>query len=75
MNRLRPTAVDDDRFREIAGVRRRFDGPPPEIIGIWLGTKSLLAAGIGKPTDLLGGVTWEEFLKELQDPQKITQEN
>lgn len=74
MNTLSSPKGDHDQFREIAGVRRRFDGPP-EMTGIRLGAKSLLAAGIGKPTDLLGGVTWEEFLKELQDPQKITQEN
>lgn len=74
MNTLRRSTGDYDQFREIAGVRRRFDGPP-EMTRVRLGGISLRAADNNEPTDFLGGVTWEEFLEELQDPPKITQEN
>ena len=74
MNTLRPSTDDHDKFREIAGVRCRLDGPV-EMTRVRLGGISLRAADNNEPTGFLGGVTWEEFLEELQDPQKITQEN
>ena len=74
MNTLRPSTVDHDQFREIAGVGYRLDGPV-EMTRVRLGGISLRAADNNEPTDFLGGVTWEDFLEELQDPPKITQEN
>lgn len=74
MNTLRPPTGDYDQFREIAGVCYRLDGPV-EMTRVRLGGISLRAADNNEPTDFLGGVTWEEFLEELQDPPKITQEN
>ena len=47
--------------------------PPVEKTRTRLGGVSLRAAGNDETFDL--GVTWEEFLEELQDPPKITQEN
>ena len=74
MNTLRPFTGDHNQFREIAEVGYRLDGPV-EMTRVRLGGISLRAADNNEPTDFLGGVTWEEFLEELRDPQKITQEN
>ena len=74
MNTLSSPKGDHDQFREIAGVCYRLDGPV-EMTRVRLGGISLRAADNNEPTDFLGGVTWEEFLEELQDPPKITQEN
>lgn len=79
MDKPRLNAVDSGQFCEIARVGYRLDGPV-KMTRARLGGTSLLAAGSSEPTDsettdFLGGVTWEEFLDELQDPPKITQEN
>ena len=74
MNTLRPFTGDHNQFREIAEVGYRLDGPV-EITRVRLGGISLRAADNNEPTDFLSGVTWEDFLEELQDPPKITQEN
>lgn len=74
MDKPRLNAVDSGQFCEIARVGYRLDGPV-EMTRARLGGTSLLAAGNSEPTDFLGGVTWEEFLDELQDPPRITQEN
>lgn len=63
MNTLRPTSVDDDRFREIARVGQRFDGPI-ETTRARLGGVSLRAA---VSDEAFLGVSWNEFLNELDD--------
>lgn len=71
IDKPRLNAVDSGQFCEIARVGYRLDGPV-EMTRARLGGISLLAADNNeptdsKPTDFLGGVTWAEFLQELQD--------
>lgn len=69
MDKPRLNAVDSGQFYEIARVDHLLDDPAEET-RVRVGGISLRAAGNGEPTEFLGGVTWEEFLKELQNLRK-----